>query len=556
MKINDRLFDGYENTKLISYYGGENLPNTVPYENLPDSEVSGILKANYYKDGKLTQIYTRQENHAAVIAATRLGKTTSYVIPTVLSFAHQKIKRSMVITDPKGEVYRYTKATLEKQGYKIKLLNFRDCSHSECWNPLTPVFRKYAEIKNIYGEVELVDDNGTPKNKFKGKIYENQNELDKDIENEKRMRLDSVETDLDNFANMIIVTEAKRDPTWEDGARDLLRAFLHAMLEDADLKTNPITEDTFSLNTVFAIEKKFKNTDGHYDDGGYFSSRPDSSKAKELAKNIILDTASATRSSYVSVFKTKMSEYTEITTRKITACNSFEMSELVTDGPVAVFIDFRDELKAQFKTIGLFIQDMYKYLIEQANTFKNGKLPVPWYFVLDEFGNFAKMKDFETTISACAGRNIFFILIMQSYAQLNNIYGRDVAEIIRDNLNVHVFLGSNNPATLEEFSKECGQYTRLSPLTALNGKGAEPDSFQIETIPLITKSRLSYLGEGECIVTEANCGYVMLSKLERYYKCPEFNGLPESSETEYVSKVNPLDKRYNYDFKAKPRKYW
>ena len=114
-----------------------------------------------------------------------------------------------------------------------------------------------------------------------------------------------------------------------------------------------------------------------------------------------------------------------------------------------------------------------------------GKLDIPVYFILDEFGNFPALKDFETTISACAGRNIFFILIIQSYAQLNSVYGPDVAEIIKDNLNVHIFFGSNNPSTLEAFSHECGQQTRISPLSALNGKGADIDTYHIETIPLI-----------------------------------------------------------------------
>lgn len=38
----------------------------------------------------------------------------------------------------------------------------------------------------------------------------------------------------------------------------------------------------------------------------------------------------------------------------------------------------------------------------------------------------------------------------------NQVYGKDVAEIIKDNLKVHVFLGSNNPETFDAFSKECG----------------------------------------------------------------------------------------------------
>jgi type IV secretion system protein VirD4 len=399
--------------------------------------------------------------------------------------------------------------------------------------------------------VEVVDDHGVLKNKFRGRIYDDQAYLDRDIDTEKAMLMDDVECDIDRFANMIIVTESKNDVTWEDGARDLLRAFLYAMLEDSEDEENPITEDTYSLSTIFNVESHFKNTTSQYDDGGYFSKRGSNSKAYRLAKNIILDTANGTRSSYMSVFITKLTEYREVTTRVITSCNTFDLNELVeSDKPVAIFIDFKDELKSQFTTISLFVQDAYRALIESANKREDGKLEVPWVFVLDEFGNFTKLKDFESTISACAGRNIWFMLIMQSYAQLNNIYGKECGDIIRDNMNVHIFMGSNNPSTLDEFSRECGEMTRVSPLSALNGSGSDIENYQLETIPLMPKSRLSHLGIGECILTEANSGYVLWSMFERYYLCDEFSSLEKESDNDYVCSINPFDEKYIYEWKG------
>ena len=55
------------------------------------------------------------------------------------------------------------------------------------------------------------------------------------------------------------------------------------------------------------------------------------------------------------------------------------------------------------------------------------------------------------------------MLILQSYAQLYNIYGKETAEIIKDNLNAHIFFGTNNPETKREFSEECGKKTIISP---------------------------------------------------------------------------------------------
>ncbi|MDE7107156.1 MAG: type IV secretory system conjugative DNA transfer family protein, partial [Clostridiales bacterium] len=280
--------------------------------------------------------------------------------------------------------------------------------------------------------------------------------------------------------------------------------------------------------------------------------RDESSRAYQLAKNVVLENGGVTRSCILAVFNTGISMFRDCAMRLVTSCNSFEMSELV-GGPVAIFINYKDEVKVHYQLISLFVQDAYRYLIEQATEKPNGKLEVPFYFILDEFGNFAKINDFDTTISACAGRNIWFMLVIQSYAQLNNVYGADVAEIIRDNLNVHVFFGSNNPATLDAFSNECGKYTRISPLSALNGNGADIEHYQIETIPLVPKSMLSHFQPGECIITEANSGYVMLSKLERYYLCDEFKNLPLASEKDYTCSVNPFDKRYKYVMPKKKR---
>ena len=556
MKYND-ILKGYENTKLIHYNDiNADFPNTVAYGELRRKKVSGVLKASRYIDGKLVQTYSMQENHVGVIAATRLGKTTQYVIPTILSYAHQKMKRSMIISDPKGELYRNLSQTLIDEGYNVKLFNFRDFLHSECWNPLTPIFRQYVRANNLEDEIQVVDTPNGPRNSFQGVIYESQVKLDKAVEQLKKIAMEDVGNAIDSLAIRTISTEKNTDPYWEDSARDLLRAGIWAMLEDTKPTDNsdPITEDTFSFRTLLAIMDSMRDgNETRYNDNGYFSRRKADSRAYTIAKNCILENAPNTRKCVVSTFNSKMSVYKSGEVRLITSCNSFDFSEMVSDKPIAIFISYRDELKAHYQVISALIQSAYNYLIEYANNRPSGKLDSPFYFILDEFGNFPAITDFETVISACGGRNIFFMLILQSYAQLNNVYGHNVAEIIRDNLNVHVFIGSNNPLTLREFSDECGEFTRVAPVSALNGNKEEIEHYQVETIALVPKSMLASLSVGECIVTEANCGYVLFSKLERYYMCNEFKNLPQAQENSYVCAINPLDDRFVYTpFKNRP----
>lgn len=563
--LNNNLFDAYENRQLLSSTADGGRLEWVAYDDLPQNDVCGVLKGNTYRNGKLSQVYSREESHTLVVAATRLGKTTSYVIPAIISNARRKIKRSMVISDPKGELYRTTAQTLRDEGYRVILLNFRDYMHSECWNVLTPIYRKYRHAISLRDEVEAVDTPRGPRNRFRGKIYSKRSELERDIDLYERMKLESVGKDIDDLAAMLIVTCRTDDPYWEDCARGTLKSFIWALLEDSneellnerdecDFQKQLITEDTFSFRTIFAIYSSFRdNNESRYDDGGFFTKRKPNSRAYQLAKNNFIENAPNTRKCIISSFDSKMSIFRDSTISQITSCNSFDFDSLA-DGPVAVFIDYRDEIKAHYQVISLFVQNMYKMLIERANSMPKGRLPVPFYFILDEFGNFPALRDFDTTISACAGRNIYFTLVIQSYAQLSNVYGKNVAEIILDNLNVKIFLGSNNYETLRQFSRECGEMTRISPLSALNGSGSEIEHYELETIPLISRSRLSCFEPGECVVLEANCDHVLLSRFERYYLCPEFSLLPAASEHEYSCAVNPLDERYTFVVKKRSRR--
>ncbi len=554
MIIDEKILDGYESAELYRYDDTScDFPSTCAYEDLPNTPVGGVLKANRYVNGKLIQTYTAQENHVGIIAATRQGKTTSGVIPMVISNARKKVKCNMILSDPKGEVYQHTAATLKAEGYRVIMLNLRDYRHSECWNPLTPLYRKFKKAMSLKDTVDIVTENGQKCYRFLENTYNDKRELDRAISLEQAAALDDVYNDIDLFGAMMVTIEDKRDPMWERGAREIFKGFLHAMLEDSLLEVNPITEETFSFNTIFTVFASFAG-DGSDFDHGYFTNRPKTSKAYSAVKDYLFISAERTRDSYTTTFAQKMSEYMNIAIRRITSCNSFEVSDLGrADQPIALFLCYRDELKTHFQLISLFVQDAYKAFIDLAGENIDHKLTTPFYFILDEFGNFPELYNFENFISACAGRNIWFVLVLQSYAQLNAVYGYDTSKIILDNLNVKIFFGSNNWTTISEFSEGCGLHTRLSPESALNGDSEEIEHYKIETIPLVPRSMLCKLKPGECIVTEANAP-VLFSRLERYYLCPEYNSLPLANENEYICSVNPLDPKYTYVYNEGSRR--
>ncbi len=537
------LFRDYENGKIstVEDYRASHVGRTYRYDQLSQADIDGIpICVTRSPEGYLEVTFI-PDTHLLAIGATRSGKTTGYVVPTLNVLLRKKNKPSLVISDPKGELYCGNAAKFEKMGYRIILLDFTNYRHSDCWNPLTKYFRLYQKYLHVEDEVEVTETPDGPRNVFKGKIYEDQEELDRDITEWKDGYYDDAEKGITALTAAILPTVNTKDPFWDDSARDLLRAIIYGMLEDSADGT--ITEDNFSFDSVLRIFDSFSDSKSTYD-GGYFSRRDlETSKAHQLARKCVLEQADNTRRCISSEFASKMNKFRDTSVRRITCTNSFEMSELDDGEPTVIFVSYKDEECLHYEIISMFLSNLYTELIAVARA-KNSKLDRPFYFLLDEFGNLPKFNDFDKVISACGGRNIWFLLILQSYAQLYNIYGKETAEIIKDNLNTHIFFGTNNPETKREFSEECGKKTIISPISALNGSGESIDRYEKDTVALVPVSALTHITPGECIVTQMRED-VLWSRIERSYLCPEFDTETVSS-LQREQRVRFSDPKYAY----------
>ena len=538
------LFRDYENAKISSVeeYRAAHAGSTYRWGSLGRQAIDGI-PISLTRDGKgqLNATFI-PDTHLLAIGATRSGKTTGYVVPTINILLKKKNKPSLVISDPKQELYVENAAKFEQAGYRVLLLDFTNYRHSDCWNPLTKYYRLYRRYRQVDDEVELVQTENGPRNRFCGRIYEDQATLDRDLAERKDYFFDEVEKGITALSAACVPQSNKKDPFWDDSARDLLCAILYGMLEDSD--NGSITEDNFSFDTVMRIFDSFTDSDNDYD-GGYFTNRPmESSKAHRLAKKCIIEQATQTRRCIASEFASKMNKFRDTSVRRITCTNTFEMRELDDgDRPTVIFVSYKDEESLHYEIISMFLSNLYIELIGIARR-KGTRLDRPFYFLLDEFGNLPRFGDFDKVISACGGRNIWFLLILQSYAQLYNIYGKETAEIIKDNLNTHVFFGTNNPETKREFSKECGQKTIISPTSALNGNGESIERYDKDTVSLVPVSTLTQIKPGECIVTQMRED-VLWSHIERSYQCPEFAG-DRADPDERPQQVCFSDAKYIY----------
>ncbi len=545
------LFENYENAKLESCEEFARSHTTVGYSELSKSDACGLPVCIKRDDNNELKVTLVPATHSLCIGATRSGKTTGFILPSLKVFQKLKRKPSLVISDPKGELYAQTADGFEKAGYQVILLDFIESSHSDCWNPLTKIFRLYKKYVDIEQEVEVVEIDGELKNSFRGTVYESQSELERALNAVQEAFMDQVENGINSVVEATITEKRElKDPFWNASARDLLRAILYGMLEDSE--NGIITESNFSFATVIKIFDSFGDDETKSYDRNYFSRRSmTESKALQLAKKCILEQAATTRRCIASEFATKINKFRDTAIRRVTCTNTFEISEFDGDRPVVVFVAFRDEESVGYEIISLFLTNLYTELIALARR-SGGRLKRPFYFWLDEFGNLPAFGDFDKVLSACGARNIWFNLVLQSYAQLNNVYGEAVAAIIKDNLNLHIFFGSNNPETVNAFSEECGKKTVISPISALNGKGESIQHYDKDIVPLVPVSRLKRLGIGECVVTQMREN-VLWSYFERSYTCKEFFTPEEAEPCKRGKRVDFSLEKYAFDINAVPK---
>lgn len=348
------------------------------------------------------------EYHNLVIGATGSGKTVNTILPSVKILA--KKGESIICTDPKGEIYEKTGDLLKKKGYNLIVLNFRNPQNGNAWNPLSLPY----------------------------KLYKNGNQ-DKAIEL------------LDDLALNILYEEnsANSDPFWEKTAADYFAGIALAMFEDTE-------EDKININSI-----NMTATVGEDKFGGstyikeYFNYKDPSSAAYVNASGTVM-APSETKGGIISVFKQKVKLFaSRENLSEMLSYSDFEL-ESIGKVPTAVFIIIQDEKKTYHSLATILIKQIYETLIDVAQV-SGGKLPVRTNFLLDEFANMPPLKDVTTMITAARSRQIRFTMIIQNFAQLNKVYGKDDAETIKGNCGNIIYLISTELAALEEISKLCGE---------------------------------------------------------------------------------------------------
>ncbi len=505
------------------------------FEKLGESKKDGIPVRAWY-DKKGLHVNLASPMHGLIIGATGSGKTTTFINPMIQILAKSGAGSSMICTDPKGELFQLHSKFLQERGYKVMVLDLRDPYSSFRWNPLSDIFDRYQEYVNTGNDIYVRSDNaeksglelvnptelyGDEWYEYEGKAYAVSKELIGIIKVQRQKIYDEVYEDLNDLVSVICPIESQDDPVWEKGARSIIMATILAMLEDSENPELGMTREKFNF---FNVNKALGNSDNNFEAlRNYFYGRNVLSKAVTLSKQV-LSAAENTLASYMSIAFDKLSIFNDEGICSLTSNTDIDPA-VFADESTALFLKIPDEKDTRHTLAAAFILCIYKALIKKASTREDLSLPRNVYFILDEFGNMPKIDKFDKMITVGRSRKIWFNMVVQSYAQLDNVYGKTVGDIVKSNCGMKMFIGSNDIETCKEFSELCGNCTvsTTSVSRSMGSKEGEANySTSIQTRPLIYPSELQKINNktdtgNAIIVTFGN--YPLKTKFTPSYRC-------------------------------------
>ena len=502
------------------FAGIKEIKSVFSKEKIEKPNVAGFPVFYEKKNRKFKYVYfDKSSAHFLTIGSTGSGKSVGVVIPSCILFANAKEKHSVVVTDPKAEIFEKTGRIFSDNGYEVITLDFRNPSKSKRINLMQPIISEWqlhCEYNKImlnllayYLKLNKIDIETIQKGEnitkdleklkvtdqyLKEIIKNNINKLPigegffnddvllekflkdknidvKEIKNNKNCKeIEELLIQAHNFSlkhqaeanrfvislsNLIFTDNNANDKFWINSAKNLFIGIVGIFLED--YKLGLIDEKKINVSSI----KKFQNSTLTKVNQSYMQQNLSSREYGDLSKDYLTSIFSAAENTYKSittVFAEKMAIFDDLNVEHITSANDFNFIDLGTK-PIALFIIVPDEEQSYYQLVTLIVGMLIKDLTRFANLPQNGGvLPYKVEWILDEFANCPAIDSIETTVSVARARGMRFFFFIQSFSQLERIYGKDVSKIIVDNCAL-VYLKTNNVETAEVISRKLGKTT-------------------------------------------------------------------------------------------------
>lgn len=453
-------------------------------ENLPD--IQGTIVGCRGKKHTLALV-DEGDVHTLMIGAAGVGKTAYFLYPNI-EFACAS-GMSFLSTDTKGDVARnYGEIAQKYYGYNVSVIDLRNPTRSDENNML--------HLVNKYMDIYLADKTNLPAKakaekyaKITAKTIINIGGGDSASYGQNAYFYDSAEGLL---ASVILLLAE----FGEKNERHIVSVF--KLIQDLTAKPPPKSpKDKPPMYFTTLMEKL-----------------PSDHKAKWLA-GAALNTSDQAMMSVLSTALSRLNSFLDSELEQILCFGTAIDAEKFCSEKSALFLVLPEEDQSKYFMVSLLIQQLYREILVIADE-HGGALPNRVMFYTDELGTFPKIEGLESMFSAGRSRKISIVAIIQSFAQLEQTYGKEGQEIITDNTQLTIFGGfAPNSQSAEVLSKALGEQTVQSGSVS-HGKD-NSSSLQMIGRPLMTVDELKSMPKGQFIVMKTGT-HPMISPLKLYFK--------------------------------------
>ena len=341
----------------------------------------------------------------AVVGSSGTGKSRA-IIRNAL-FQMIKNEESVILTDPKGELYSDTAYLFEMCGYEVRVVNLVDIEKSDGWNPIQEVI--YDEEKAAILAKSLIINTSTSKG---------------------------------------------GDRFWDDAAENLLKGLILMVALDENL-----TDEDKNLAEVYRLI-----TMGSEDEFCLMLDRIPKDHPAKQALNGYFGASESVRMSTRSGLATRLSILQDEEVKEFFSSADINLPR-PAEKKCAYYVVTSDNDMTKNMITALFFTCLMRGVLSYADSRDDMKCNVPVNFVLDEFNNVGKLgisadgSDFSRFISTCRSRNINVMFAVQGIGQLQNRYGNYLWSDILNNCDTQILLGCNDMITAEYFSALSGEIT-------------------------------------------------------------------------------------------------
>lgn len=357
---------------------------------------------SFTTDTSLTQI----NNNVLVVGGTGSGKTCSIIEPLLL---HCHNSNLIVSVSKKVLVEKYT-PIFKARGYKVLHINTANPLNSTAFFDPLLYIKDYGDIISLSQKITEMD--------------------------EKR-------------------SHTHADPFWGNAASALLNALIALYLSNSQKRNkSPNFADVLSMFDEMEYSA--------YDDGMVTYSSLDS-EFEGFSDGLVKSWWRSFRELPIRTASCIFSELSLLLTRYFNGAmrEAFRQQEKykpidilqIAKEKTVVFLSTSAVDTTTHAFANLFIGMAIKELFEFAEQQPNGKLPIPFQLVCDDFAVSAKIERFDQMVSIFREKEMSSLICLQSESQLENLYGKAQATTIVNNADTYIFMGGNDLLTARNISE-------------------------------------------------------------------------------------------------------